>query len=97
LDVALSLAGPHFVMDFLAAAAAARALGVSAEAIASRAPSLRAVRHRGDVLRLGQEITLIDDCYNSSPDALQAALVALSLARPRRRVAILGDMLELGP
>ena len=97
LDVALPLAGPHFVMDFLAAAAVARALGVEAEAIATRATTLRAVRHRGDVLRLGQEITLIDDCYNSSPDALEAALVALSLAGPHRRVAILGDMLELGP
>ncbi len=61
------------------------------------ATTLRAIRHRGDVRRLEQGLTLIDDCYNSSPDALDAALVALSLAGPRRRVAILGDMLELGP
>jgi UDP-N-acetylmuramoyl-tripeptide--D-alanyl-D-alanine ligase len=97
VDVALPLAGPHFVMDFLAAAAVAHALGVSVEAIATAATTLRAVRHRGDVRRLEQGLTLIDDCYNSSPDALDAALVALSLAGPRRRVAILGDMLELGP
>ncbi len=96
VDIALPLAGPHFVMDFLAAAAVAHALGVPVEAIAATAPTLRAVRHRGDVLRLEQGLTVIDDCYNSSPDALEAALVALSLARPRRRVAILGDMLELG-
>jgi UDP-N-acetylmuramyl pentapeptide synthase len=70
---------------------------VSPEAIATAATSLRAVRHRGDVRRLDQGLTLIDDCYNSSPDALEAALQALSLAGPRRRVAILGDMLELGP
>jgi UDP-N-acetylmuramoyl-tripeptide--D-alanyl-D-alanine ligase len=97
VDVALPLAGPHFVMDFLAAAAVAHTLGVSVEAIATAATNLRAVRHRGDVRRLQQGLTLIDDCYNSSPDALDAALVALSLAGPRRRVAILGDMLELGP
>ena len=97
VDVALPLAGPHFVMDFLAAAAVAHALGVSLEAIATAATTLRAVRHRGDVRRLEQGVTLIDDCYNSSPDALDAALVALSLAGPRRRVAVLGDMLELGP
>jgi UDP-N-acetylmuramoyl-tripeptide--D-alanyl-D-alanine ligase len=97
VEVALPLAGPHFVMDFLAAAAVAHALGVSVEAIATTATTLRAVRHRGDVRRLEQGLTLIDDCYNSSPDALDAALVALSLAGPRRRVAILGDMLELGP
>jgi UDP-N-acetylmuramoyl-tripeptide--D-alanyl-D-alanine ligase len=97
LDVALPLAGPHFVMDFLAAAAVAHSLGASPEAIATAATALRAVRHRGDVRRLDQGVTLIDDCYNSSPDALAAALVALGLAGPRRRVAILGDMLELGP
>jgi UDP-N-acetylmuramoyl-tripeptide--D-alanyl-D-alanine ligase len=97
VDVALPLAGPHFVMDFLAAAAVAHALGVSLEAIATAATTLRAVRHRGDVRRLEQGLTLIDDSYNSSPDAVDAALVALSLSGPRRRVAILGDMLELGP
>jgi UDP-N-acetylmuramoyl-tripeptide--D-alanyl-D-alanine ligase len=97
VDVALPLAGPHFVMDFLAAAAVAHAQGVSPEVIATVATTLRAARHRGDVRRLDQGVTLIDDCYNSSPDALDAALVALSLAGPRRRVAILGDMLELGP
>jgi UDP-N-acetylmuramoyl-tripeptide--D-alanyl-D-alanine ligase len=97
VEVALPLAGPHFLMDFLAAAAVAHAEGVSPEAIATVATTLRAVRHRGDVRRLAQGLTLIDDCYNSSPDALDAALVALSLAGPRRRVAILGDMLELGP
>jgi UDP-N-acetylmuramoyl-tripeptide--D-alanyl-D-alanine ligase len=97
LDVALPLAGPHFVMDFLAAAAAAHALGVSPDAIATTAASLRPARHRGEVLRLGQSITVADDSYNSSPDALDAAVVALTLAGNRRRVAILGDMLELGP
>ena len=40
---------------------------------------------------------LLDDCYNSSPEALEAAVVALSLLPGRRRVAVLGDMLELGP
>jgi UDP-N-acetylmuramoyl-tripeptide--D-alanyl-D-alanine ligase len=97
LDVALPLAGPHFVMDFRAAAAVAHALGVSEDAIATAATGLRAVRHRGDVRRLGKGVTLIDDSYNSSPDALEAAIQALSLAGPRRRVAVLGDMLELGP
>jgi UDP-N-acetylmuramoyl-tripeptide--D-alanyl-D-alanine ligase len=97
LDVALPLAGPHFVVDFLAAATVAHALGVSPDAIATAATSLRPARHRGEVLRLGQGVTLADDSYNSSPDALEAAVVALTLAGNRRRVAVLGDMLELGP
>jgi UDP-N-acetylmuramoyl-tripeptide--D-alanyl-D-alanine ligase len=95
--VSLPLAGAHFVSNFLAAAAAAHVLGVSPEAMAEAATSLRPARHRGEVRRLGEGVTLLDDCYNSSPAALEAALAALALVPGRRRVAILGDMLELGP
>ena len=97
VDVALPLAGPHFVTSFLAAAAAAHVLGVPLEAMAEAATSLRPARHRGEVRRLGERVVLLDDCYNSSPEALEAAVVALSLLPGRRRVAVLGDMLELGP
>ncbi|MGE5127651.1 MAG: UDP-N-acetylmuramoyl-tripeptide--D-alanyl-D-alanine ligase, partial [Betaproteobacteria bacterium] len=96
VEVALPLAGPHFVADFLAAAAAAHALGVAPEAMAEAAPSLRPARHRGEVVRLAEGVVLLDDCYNSSPDALEAAVVALGMLPGRRRVAVLGDMLELG-
>jgi UDP-N-acetylmuramoyl-tripeptide--D-alanyl-D-alanine ligase len=65
--------------------------------MAEAASSLRPARHRGEVVRLGEGVTLLDDCYNSSPEALEAAVVALGLVPGRRRVAILGDMLELGP
>jgi UDP-N-acetylmuramoyl-tripeptide--D-alanyl-D-alanine ligase len=97
VDVALPLAGPHFVESFLAAAAAAWVLGVSPEAIGELATDLRPAPHRGEVLRLGEGVVLIDDCYNSSPEALSAAVAVLSLVPGRRRVAVLGDMLELGP
>jgi UDP-N-acetylmuramoyl-tripeptide--D-alanyl-D-alanine ligase len=97
VDVTLPLLGPHFVQNFLAAAAAAHVLGVSAEAMAQAALSLRPARHRGEVVRLGEGVTLLDDCYNSSPEALEAAVAALALVPGRRRVAVLGDMLELGP
>jgi UDP-N-acetylmuramoyl-tripeptide--D-alanyl-D-alanine ligase len=96
VDVALPLAGPHFTENFLAAAAAAHVLGVAPEAMAEAATSLRPARHRGEVRRLGEGVTLLDDCYNSSPEALEAAVVALALLPGRRRVAVLGDMLELG-
>ncbi len=96
VEVALPLAGPHFVADFLAAAAAAHALGIAPEAMAEAAPSLRPARHRGEVVRLAEGVVLLDDCYNSSPDALEAAVVALGMLPGRRRVAVLGDMLELG-
>ena len=95
--VAMPLAGPHFVTSFLAAAAAAHVLGIPLEAMAEAATSLRPARHRGEVRRLGERVMLLDDSYNSSPEALEAAVVALSLLPGERRVAVLGDMLELGP
>jgi UDP-N-acetylmuramoyl-tripeptide--D-alanyl-D-alanine ligase len=97
VDVALPLLGPHFVENFLAAAAAAHVLGVEVEAVAEAATTLRPARHRGEVVRLGEGVTLLDDCYNASPAALEAAVAALALVPGRRRVAVLGDMLELGP
>jgi UDP-N-acetylmuramoyl-tripeptide--D-alanyl-D-alanine ligase len=96
VDVALPLAGAHFVTSFLAAAAAAHVLGIPLEVMAEAATSLRPARHRGEVRRLGEGVVLLDDCYNSSPEALEAAIAALSLLPGGRRVAVLGDMLELG-
>jgi UDP-N-acetylmuramoyl-tripeptide--D-alanyl-D-alanine ligase len=97
LDVALPLPGPHFLSNFLAAAAAAHHLGVTPEEIAETALEMKAASHRGQVLRLGQGVTVLDDCYNSNPAAVEAAVAALDMSAQGRRVAVLGDMLELGP
>jgi len=95
-DVALPLPGPHFMTNFLAAAAVGHALGIApaemAEAVAAFTPG----KHRSEVRRLGERVVLIDDSYNSSPEALDAAVAALAMAGGERRVAVLGDMLELG-
>jgi len=96
VDVALPLGGLPALANFLAAAAAAHALGVDAEAIAEAALRMRPARHRGEVLRLQGGVTLLDDCYNSNPVAVEAAVATLGMAAGRRRVAVLGDMLELG-
>lgn len=96
-EVALPLPGMHFVANFLAAAAAAVRLGVAPERIAEHAGTLSPAQRRGQLLRLRDGISLLDDSYNSNPAAVAAALAALALAGPARRVAFLGDMLELGP
>ncbi len=57
---------------------------------------MRPARHRGELRRLGEGVIVLDDCYNSSPAALEAAVVALGLVPGLRRIAVLGDMLELG-
>jgi UDP-N-acetylmuramoyl-tripeptide--D-alanyl-D-alanine ligase len=96
-DVALPLPGPHFLMNFLAAAAAAHRLGIAPEAIAEAATHIKAAKSRGEVTRLAKGVTLLDDSYNSNPFAVDAAVVALGMAAQGRRVVFLGDMLELGP
>jgi UDP-N-acetylmuramoyl-tripeptide--D-alanyl-D-alanine ligase len=97
VDVALPLAGPHFMLNFLAAAAAAHHLGVPVDAIADAATKMQPAKSRGQVRRLNQGVTLLDDSYNSNPAAVDAAVTALTMAAQGRRVVFLGDMLELGP
>lgn len=96
-DVALPLPGPHNVTNFLAAAAVAHVLGLDAETVAAAALDVRPAAHRSQVRRLAGNVTLYDDCYNSSPVAVDAALTALGMTAHARRVVVLGDMLELGP
>src|SRR4029078_7751868 len=52
--------------------------------------------HRGEILRLGSGITIVDDSYNANPTATKRAVDVLASAAATRRVAVLGEMLELG-
>ena len=96
-DLEVPLAGEGNLANVLAATAVAVTWGVPLPAVIDCAARLRPARRRGEVIALGQGVTLVDDSYNSSPSALQAALRTLSRdARHGRRVAFLGEMLELG-
>jgi UDP-N-acetylmuramoyl-tripeptide--D-alanyl-D-alanine ligase len=83
--------------NVLAATAVALDAGIALDTIADLAGRLRAADRRGAVTRLPGGITLIDDSYNSSPSALRRALdVVAHESRCERRIAVLGEMLELG-
>jgi UDP-N-acetylmuramoyl-tripeptide--D-alanyl-D-alanine ligase len=91
------LLGRGNLSNVLAATAVALEAGVALADIAAVAARLTPADRRGAVRRLRHGIVLIDDSYNSSPAALQRALeVVAREARPGRKVAILGEMLELG-
>jgi len=91
------LLGRGNLSNVLAATAVAVTLGVPVDEIATRARGLEPARHRGELLRLPGGITLIDDAYNSSPSALQRSLeIVAGAAGSARKVAVLGEMLELG-
>jgi UDP-N-acetylmuramoyl-tripeptide--D-alanyl-D-alanine ligase len=91
------LLGRGNLANVLAATAVALDFGVRLETIAERAAALRPSDRRGAVHRLRGGVTLVDDSYNSSPAALRRALdVIAKESRAARRVAVLGEMLELG-
>jgi UDP-N-acetylmuramoyl-tripeptide--D-alanyl-D-alanine ligase len=91
------LLGAGNLSNILAAAAVAIQFDVPLGEIERRASSLRPAHHRGELLRLPGGITLIDDSYNSSPAALKRALDTVAAATgSARKVAVLGEMLELG-
>ena len=85
------------VPNFLAAAGAALALEVPLADVLARVPSLAAPGMRGVPVELAGGVRLVDDSYNSNPKALEMALRSLASLPAPRKVAILGDMLELGP
>lgn len=97
----LKIVGRHHVANALAAAAGALTLGVSLEIVASVLSCARALSpHRMDVHELcvdGTDLTLIDDSYNANLDSMRAGIAALaSIGRDSQRIAVLGEMLELG-
>ena len=89
------LAGRHNVYNVMAAAATAAVLGVGPERLARPLARLRPSVMRGSVRRIGG-ITLIDDCYNANPPAVEAMLDVLRRTPATRRIAVLGEMRELG-
>jgi UDP-N-acetylmuramoyl-tripeptide--D-alanyl-D-alanine ligase len=92
----LPLVGRHNVENCLAAATAAYRFGVPLDAIAQAAAAAAPAQWRG-VLRRAGLAQVYDDSYNSNPDAVARALEAVAQLPARRRWAVLGDMLELGP
>jgi UDP-N-acetylmuramoyl-tripeptide--D-alanyl-D-alanine ligase len=92
----LHLVGTHNISNALAAVAVALERGMSpSEAVAALA-TLAPSDKRGEVVKLGN-ITVINDCYNCNPKALEAMVDALAVMPAKRRIAVVGTMLELGP
>jgi UDP-N-acetylmuramoyl-tripeptide--D-alanyl-D-alanine ligase len=92
----LPLVGEHNVLNALAAVAVGVERGLKpAEAVGALA-TLAPGDKRGQVLQVGN-VTVINDCYNSNPKALEAMVDALAAMAAKRRIVVAGEMLELGP
>ena len=87
----------HNLSNALAAIGAGVALGAPLAEMADRAASIGFSRFRGERLELGEGIVLVNDCYNANPVSMRAALDHLASLGDGRRIAVLGEMAELGP
>ena len=97
LEVALPLLGRHQVLNALAAVATAHSLGIEPDRAASALTAFRSLKMRGELLEVNG-VSVLNDCYNSNPRALELMLETLARAPASgRRIAVLGEMLELGP
>jgi len=92
--VELEMEGEHFVGDAMAAIAVGLKLAVPSDRIRESLASFRNMSGRQEILKTAN-YTIIKDCYNAGPESMAAALGVLG-NRPGRRIAVLGDMLELG-
>lgn len=95
VNVSLPALGVHMVTNTLAALAVAEVLGFDLQRAAARIAGFSPVGQRMRPLQLG-DLLVLEDCYNANPSSMSAAITTLS-SLPGPHVAVLGDMLELGP
>ncbi|HJQ85479.1 MAG TPA: UDP-N-acetylmuramoyl-tripeptide--D-alanyl-D-alanine ligase [Candidatus Binatia bacterium] len=96
VPIRLAVPGRHNVTNALAAAAAAHALGVGVDAVQGGLETFQPPGMRMEVTQLPSGVTVLNDAYNANPASMAAALRTLAASRGRRRVAVLGEMRELG-
>ena len=91
----LNMAGKHNVLNSMLAICVAKNLGLTFEEMQRGLKNLEATSMRLQLIKK-DEITIINDCYNASPDSMKSSLDVLATYKNKRKVAILGDMYELG-
>ena len=97
-ELTLPLPGRHNVQNALAAIAAASLFAVPPEEAAQALGEFQNLRQRSEIVALPGEVTVINDCYNSNPLAMERMIETLAVwPGARRRLVVAGEMLELGP
>ena len=93
-EILFSLGGEHNISNLAAGVATARKLGLTESVIAGRIAMIQGVDARTQIVE--GRFTIFNDSYNANPDSMRAALKLLQAAGKGGRVAVLGDMFELG-
>ena len=94
--VKVPVGGLHFIYNSLCAITVANLLGIDTELIIKGIETFELTKKRMDITKLENGVTIINDSYNANPESMQAALKYLGALKEGRRIAVLGDMFELG-
>ena len=94
-EITVKTPGVHNVYNALASICVGRAMGVSMQDIIDGIREFQLTNMRMEIKHFG-DLTVIDDCYNAAPDSIKAALSVLKDAKSARKIAVLGDVLEMG-
>ena len=95
-DVCVPALGDHMIYPTLMAAAVGERFGMTAGEIVRGVQNFLPTKMRMNVLRLPGDVVVLNDAYNANPQSMRAAATVLGAAKDRRKVAVVGDMLELG-
>lgn len=90
------IGGNHFVQNSLCAIAVGSILNIPIDKIAEGIKNFELTKKRMDITTINKNITIINDCYNANYDSMKAAIEYLGNIKNKRKIAVLGDMLELG-
>ena len=96
LDIKVPVGGEHFVYNALCATAVGRILGISDEKIKNGIEKFELTKKRMDIKKLENGAIIINDAYNASYESMKASLEFLAKHTGKRKIAVLGDMFELG-
>ena len=96
ININVPVGGEHFILNSLCATAVGSALGIETEKIKNGIESFELTNKRMDITELENGIKIINDAYNASYESMKASLKVLSEYKENRRIAVLGDMFELG-
>ena len=94
--ITVPVGGIHFVYNALCALTVGRLLGLSMEEIKKGIEGFELTKKRMDITKLENGVTIINDSYNASFESMKASLKYLSTIDAERKIAVLGDMFELG-
>ncbi len=96
INITIPVAGKHFILNALCAILVGKTLGLSNTQIQEGIKTFTLTKKRMDITKLKNEITVINDAYNASYESMKASLENLSRYKTNRKIAVLGDMFELG-